>query len=160
MTEPAWINADSSPKDMPMPVFIVLTDAQVASVIAQSGGVTPIPPNPIPPDPVPPDPNPPSGGSVVFPWGQAISWKSADNGGFFCTQTLIFAMQVPAGAPTSTTMGRLAVSEFGGQPYTRQLVLANAPGVWTGAGVISQSQGTSVTISFGVGWNMTPGATY
>jgi len=113
-----------------------------------TGATDPQPPIDPPIDPHPPidPPEPPTGPYkfVQLTWDNSFSWKSQDNGGFSCTDVLVFGLSVPVGATGSQ---KLAVSEYGNPPYARQMVLSRVPGTFDPADTLEQSPGTTVSIT-------------
>ena len=137
---------------------ITLSEALPAgtySVVSTAPPIDPIPP-------VDPPVDPPAGARVIdLLWGQSIAWDSNANGGFACGETLIFRMDVPLDAIPTTNSGRISISEYGSPPDTRQLVASLIPGSFDYATAIPHgvSNGNTVTLYFGVGFNVAAGQT-
>jgi hypothetical protein len=91
-------------------------------------------------------------------WGQAQSWQSSQFGAFGsgATTVWLFTLKVPVGTPTSTVIGRFAISEFQGPTTFRQMTISLTPCDfrkvdYKGAnGPLAVSNGTTATISYGV----------
>jgi len=126
-----------------------IADLHAALAVEFRSGAGPQPPDPgpgpQPPEPQPPEPpiDPPVGPYrlVTLQWGEPLSWTSRDHGGFPCSDVLVFALAIPAGAFGSW---RLQISEFGDPPYIRQMVMSRTANSFDPVGMLAQSQGTNV----------------
>ncbi len=90
-------------------------------------------------------------------WGQANSWYPSQMGTFGDNTVLVFRLVVPAGTPSSVQNGTFTLSEFQGPETLRQMTISTQAcdfrtKDYTGAnGPLSVSNGTRVTIDYGVG---------
>jgi len=96
------------------------------------------------------------GGQTNVSWAGGGNWPSSPNN-FGDASVWVFQITPPAGTAPSTTLGRFAVSEYGGPPTFRQMTISTLPcdfraKDYTGAtGPLSVSNGTTATIDYGVG---------
>lgn len=141
-------------------VTITLTPEQVASVIAQQGGVviTPTGPTISPPPPPPPPPNPyPSIPGFVntrwitIAWGDYNRKYSKDAGGLCENDCLIIKFTVPADAVLGS-VHNISGAEWIDLGEPRLGCLSLTPGDFSGSlGYGSQSEGTSFGVLFVIG---------
>jgi hypothetical protein len=95
--------------------------------------------------------------TINVTWGQAASWQSAQSGAFGDNTVLVFKLVVPANTPNSLINGQFTLSEYQGPETLRQMTISTQAcdfraKDYTGAnGPLSVSNGTRVTIPYGVG---------
>jgi hypothetical protein len=151
-----------------------------------SGGVLtcvtsgPTPPDPTPPNPKPPDPTPPAGMAnctnqgmatmttqpIQVTWGAAGQWFTRSYGSFGLA-VWVFTVTVPPGTQPTSIAGRFTISEYGGQPTSRQISVSTLPCDFNPATALNiSSMGATAETYWGVGapasyWaGMAPGMTY
>ncbi len=90
-------------------------------------------------------------------WGQANSWFSSQSGNFGDNTVWVFKLFVPVGTPNSVLNGTFTLAEYQGSETLRQMTISTQAcdfrtKDYTGAnGPLSVSNGTRVTIDYGVG---------
>lgn len=113
-------------------------------------------PLPIPPDPVPGPIPPLPGDALVVTWASSQTWHIP----MPCTQTLVFVLDVPAGAKPGLYPNQFNFAEYQGPATTRQAMLSRVAGSFDLGDAIEQQQGAQVSLPVLVGVNVAPGGRY